>query len=92
MAPLENQVGKGISAVFTQIYDGNSEKVNTRSTPYSKLDILYVAFAHIDPNTYKLDFENVADGGKEAEKKRLANILDLVQPLRAANYLKVVIN
>ncbi|MEH1828302.1 MAG: hypothetical protein V7L22_23700 [Nostoc sp.] len=53
MAPLENQVGKGISAVFTQIYDGNSEKVNTFSAPYIKFDILYVAFAHIDPNTYK---------------------------------------
>jgi GH18 family chitinase len=92
MVLSENQIGKGISAVFTQIYDGNSEKVNTSNTPYSKFDILYVAFAHINQTTFKLDFEDVADGGKEGEKKRLANILDLVQPLRAANQLKVVIS
>jgi GH18 family chitinase len=89
---LENQARKGISAVFTEIYDGDSGKANTSSTPYDKFDILYVAFAHIDKTTYQLDFEDVKDGGKNAEKQRLANILNLVQPLRTANKIKVVIS
>jgi hypothetical protein len=86
---LQNQ---GISAAFTEIYDADSSKVNTKDTPYNNFDILYIAFAHINPVTMKLDFEDVKDGGKEAEKQRLANILDLVKPLRAEGNIKVVIS
>lgn len=82
----------GISAVFTEIYDSNSGVVNNANTPYDKFDILYVAFAHIDKDTYELDFEDVADGGKAAEKERLQNILNLTASLRQAGKLKVVIS
>ena len=88
----QNNVSSGISVVFTEIYDGASNAVNVPGAPYDKFDILYVAFAHIAQQTFELDFENVQNGGKVAEKERLQNILNLVAPLRASGSIKVCIS
>lgn len=82
----------GVSAAFTEIYDSNSEKVNTAKTPYNRLDILYVAFVHIDKKTKKLDFESVGGAPKSREAARLNRILALTSKLRAQGKLKVVIS
>ena len=82
----------GVSAAFTQIYDSNSGTINTKSTPYSDFDVLYVGFAHINQQTYKLDFEDVSDGGVTGESQRLQNILTLTKARREAGQLKVVIS
>jgi len=79
----------GISAVFTQIYDGNFD-ANNAGAPYDKFDIVYVAFAHIDPVTHELDFETKV--GKDVERKRLEQLKANVASLRAAGKLKLVIS
>lgn len=82
----------GVSAAFDEIYDLDSLTTNTAAAPYDKLDILYIAFAHINTATMKLDFEDVRDGGRAGEKVRLQNILDLTKSLREAGKLKLVIS
>ena len=89
---MSNSTQNGVSAVFDEIYDSNSNSINTSSTPYDKFDIVYVAFAHINQDTYKLDFEDVSDGGKEGEKQRLRNIQGLTKDLRENNQIKLCIS
>lgn len=89
---MSNSMTNGVSAVFDEIYDSNSNTNNTSSTPYDKFDIIYIAFAHIDHQTKKLDFEDVKDGGKEAEKERLRNIQGLTKELRENNQIKLCIS
>jgi len=79
----------GISAVFDEIYDGDFDK-NNAGAPYDKFDIIYVAFAHIDPITHRLDFETKV--GKDIERQRLEILKANTQALRAAGKLKLVIS
>lgn len=81
---------RGITAAFTAIYDDSSYQANTPSTPYKDLDILYLAFVHIDHQTKKLDFKVDSPGGKTAARDRMLNILNLTKDLRAQGKLRVV--
>lgn len=80
----------GITAAFTAIYDDSSYQANTPATPYKDLDVLYLAFVHIDHQTKKLDFKVDSPGGKAAARDRMLNILNLTKKLRAKGKLKVV--
>jgi len=89
-APLLNSAPRlGISAGFDEIYDDDFDK-NNAGAPYDKFDILYVAFAHIDPVTHQLDFETKV--GKDIERQRLEILKTNTQALRAAGKLKLVIS
>lgn len=79
--------------MFTQIYNDNSYKVNTRKTPYNKFDIVYVGFAHVNPKTNKLGFEISTTAGTVAQQKaRLRNIQKQTASLRKVGKLKLVIS
>jgi len=80
----------GITAAFTAIYDDSSYQANTKATPYKDLDVLYLAFVHINHQTKKLDFKVDSPGGKAAARDRMINILNLTKKLRKQGKLKVV--
>jgi hypothetical protein len=88
-ASLDSASHLGISAVFNEIYDDDFDK-NNAGAPYDKFDIIYVAFAHIDPVTHQLDFETKV--GKDIERQRLEVLKNNTQALRAAGKLKLVIS
>ena len=79
----------GISAVFDEIYDDNFE-ANNAAAPYDRFDIVYVAFAHIDPETHRLDFETKV--GKQIELQRLEALKAKTAALRADGALELVIS
>jgi len=83
---------EGITAVYTAIYDDSSYQANTKDTPYEKFDIVYLAFAHVDATTNKLDFKVDSPGGKDAARDRMLNVLRLTKRLRAKGKLKAVIS
>lgn len=82
----------GVSAAYDGIFNANHPETNTAQSPYHKLDILLIAFVHINLETYKLDFEAVPDGGKEGEKQRLEHIEGLTEDLRSSGNLKRIIS
>lgn len=83
---------RGITAVYTAIYDDSSYQANTRDTPYGRFDIVYLAFAHVDATTNKLDFKVDSPGGKDAARDRMLNVLRRTKRLRAQGKLKAVIS
>lgn len=84
---------RGTTAVFTQIYNNDSYKVNNRRTPYKKFDVLYIGFVHVNPKTNKLGFEISSTAGTVAEQKaRLRNIQKLTAPLRRKGKIKLVVS
>ena len=62
---------QGVSAAFTPDLRLELREGQHGQTPYNRLDILYVAFVHIDKKTKKLDFESVG-GARNHERPRVS--------------------
>lgn len=79
----------GITAVFDEIYDAGYER-NNADAPFDKIDIVYVAFGHIDPETLTFGFEKKV--GSAVEQRRLDDLKARTASLRGAGKLKLVMS